>query len=63
MPERLSPTMQRALAVLGRATLLHRPREVPGGATTVHALVKRGLVMRDGQWVRLTPAGRELVDR
>jgi hypothetical protein len=63
MPDRLTPTMRTALAALTRDKFLHRPHELPGGQSTVRALVKRGLAERNGQWVRLTPAGREQADR
>lgn len=63
MPERLTPTMRHALTRLGHERMVHRPHEVPGGQSTVRALIKRGLVERDGQWVRLTSAGRGLVER
>lgn len=63
MSERLTPTMRHALARLGHERMVHRPHEIPGGQSTVRALIKRGLAERDGQWVRLTPAGRERVGR
>lgn len=63
MPERLTPTMRSALAALTRDKFLHRPPDVPGGAATVRALIKRGLAEREGSWVRLTAKGRERVGR
>jgi hypothetical protein len=32
---------------------------VPGGQSTARALILRGLAERDGNYVRLTPAGHE----
>jgi hypothetical protein len=63
MSRRLTPTMQQALASLASARLVHRPHELPGGQSTARALITRGLAERDGQWVRLTPAGRQEAHR
>lgn len=65
MPERLSPAMRRALRSMhGGRFLLFRPRDVPGGQSTIRALLKRGLVERDGSgFVRITPAGIHEVER
>jgi hypothetical protein len=49
---------------LAAVRLMRRPHEVPGGQSTVHALIKRGLCERDGSYVRLTEQGhRELEQR
>lgn len=56
--------MRRALRELGAVRLMRRPREVPGGQSTVRALIKRGLCERQGSYVALTERGRtELEER
>jgi hypothetical protein len=65
MPERMSPSMRRALRyIYSGKFLLFRPRDVPGGQATIRALLKRGMVERDGSgFVRITPAGISEVER
>lgn len=63
MSERLTPTMRRALRELSEVRLLRRPREVPGGQSTVRALIKRGLCEREGSYVRLTPQGHQELEQ
>lgn len=55
--------MEQALRTLYTGRMLYRPREVPGGQATVRALIKRGLVERQGSFLIVTDAGREVVSR
>jgi predicted phage gp36 major capsid-like protein len=60
MSDRLTPTMRQALRHLysGRR-LLWRPPDVPGGAPTVRALVKRELLEQSGGYLALTDRGAQ----
>jgi hypothetical protein len=65
MPRKLSPSMRHALRTMrsGRY-LLFRPADVPGGYSTIRALVRRGLVEPDNSGhYRITGAGRAEVER
>ena len=54
----LSPTMLAALRQLytGRF-LIWREIDIPGGRRTVAALIARGLIAREGQYIHITPTG------
>jgi hypothetical protein len=57
--------MRRALRYMHSGKfLLFRPRDVPGGQSTIRALIKRGMLERDPSgFVRITPAGVQEVER
>lgn len=57
--------MRRALRYVHSGKfLLFRPRDVPGGQSTIRALIKRGMLERDPSgFVRITPAGVQEVER
>jgi hypothetical protein len=63
MPPRLTPTMRLALRSMAQTRLAHRTPDVPGGASTVRALIKRGLAAQQGSYVHLTERGREEAHR
>ena len=59
---KLSPNMRLALTAVGRHGWARTP-DLPGGHSTERALIKRGLVERDGSRLILTMAGRREVQR
>ena len=59
---KLSPNMRTALNSVARLGWARTP-DLPGGHSTERALIRRGLVERDGSRLRLTMAGRREAGR